>query len=106
MVAWDYSNSTDVFGSDARRGALVFIPDDSLSANAQGTEAPGRVAVEYGQLMENSEFIYLSGPTTWGATKRIFAHIDRDFRGPNIPPDKAHAADLDVIVAKLRESGL
>lgn len=56
--------------------------------------------------MENSEFIYLSGPTTWGATKRIFAHIDRDFRGPNIPPDKAHAADLDVIEAKLRENGL
>lgn len=77
MAAWDYSNSTDIFGSDARRGALVFIPDDSLSANAQGTEAPGRVA-----------------------------HIDCDFRGPNIPPDKAHAADLDVIVAKLRENGL
>ncbi|MBE5502545.1 hypothetical protein E3G56_005171 [Mycobacteroides abscessus] len=51
MAAWDYSNSTDILGSDARRGALVFIPDDSLSANAQGTEAPGRVAVEYGQLV-------------------------------------------------------
>lgn len=106
MAPWDYSNSTDIFGSDARRGALVFIPDDALTANAQGTEAPGRVAVEYGQSMESSQFVYLSGPTTWGATKQIFAHIDRDFCGPNIPPGKAHAADLDVIIAKLRENGI
>lgn len=106
MAPWDYSNSTDIFGSDARRGLLVFMPEDSLEGLAQGSEAVGRVAVEYGRSMEGSDFVYLSGPTTWGVTKRVFAHIARDFRGPNIPAGKAHAADLDVIVAKLRESGI
>lgn len=106
MAPWDYSNSTDIFGSDTRRGSLVFIPEESLQALAQGTSAVGRVAVEYGQSSERSEYLYLSGPTTWGVTSRVFAHVDRDFRGPNIPPGKAHAADLDVIVAKLREIGI
>lgn len=104
MAPWDYSNSTDIFGSDARRGSLVFMPEES--SLSQGAAALGRVAVEYGHSMESSEFVYLTGTTTWGATKQIFAHIDRDFRGPNIPPGKAHAADLDVIAARLREHGI
>lgn len=106
MAPWDYASAIDVFASDGRHGTLVFIPEDSLQALSDGPAAVGRVAVEFSLSMANSEYSYLTGPTTWGATKPLFAHVGRDFHGPNIPPGRTIAADADVIVARLRAAGI
>lgn len=106
MSAWDYGSAIDVFAASGRCGLLVFVPEDSLEALKAGPAAVGRVAVEFGAGTANSEYVYLSGPTTWGVTKQLLARFPEDFGGPNIPADRAIAADMDLIVARLRAAGV
>ncbi len=104
MASWDYAASIDVFASGDCRGTLVFVPEDSL-ARTDGA-AVGRVAVEFRLGMVDSEYCYLTGPTTWGVTKELFTNVGRDFPGPNIPAGRSIAADADAIVARLRAAGI
>lgn len=104
MASWDYAASIDVYASDGRRGTLVFVPEDSLARTDEA--AVGRVAVEFRVGMVDSEYSYLTGPTTWGVTKQLFTRVGQDFPGPNIPAGRSIAADADAIVARLRAAGI
>lgn len=106
MAPWDYASAIDVYASGGRHGTLVFIPEDALKALSDGSAAVGRVAVEFSISRAESEYFYLTGPTTWGVTKQLLSQVGRDFHGPNIPPGRSNAADADVIVARLRAAGI